>query len=344
MRILVVRNDRLGDFMLAWPAFATLKQYCPDATICALVPQYTADMARLCPWVDEVIVDEGERPVSLGRKLALHHVDAMITLFSTGRVAWAGFLARIPYRLAPATKLFQFLYNKRLLQRRSHSAKPEFAYNIDLAYRFLEDYGVAIAAEYSSSDYLPTDIKRPLLAFPTDASAHLRDQLCRQRGIHSESKLIFIHPGSGGSANNLTLEQYIELANGLDCPRPLAIIITAGPREKESASQIAAGITNHPATMLSPTDGLLSLAQHLQLADLFISCSTGPLHIAGALDRHTAAFYPRHRSGSPLRWQTLNAPNKRLVFSPPSHKDAKDVSGIDIADAIEQINQHLLAY
>ncbi len=328
--------------MLAWPAFATLKRSCPDAAIYALVPQYTADMAHLCPWIDEVIIDEGEGPVSLSRKFALHHFDAMITLISTNRVAWAGFLARIPYRLAPATKLFQFLYNNRLLQRRSRSGKPEFAYNIDIAYQFLMDNGISIAEESATGDYLPTGIKRPLLTFPAGDSARLREQLCQQHGIHSESKLVFIHPGSGGSANNLTLEQYIELANGLDCPGPLAIIITAGPGEKESASQIAAGITTHPATVLSPTDGLLSLAQHLQLADLFISCSTGPLHIAGALNRPTAAFYPRHRSGSPLRWQTLNAPNKRLTFTPPDTVDAKYVAGIDIATAIMQINQHFL--
>ncbi|EJS87593.1 hypothetical protein AAUPMB_13376 [Pasteurella multocida subsp. multocida str. Anand1_buffalo] len=29
-KLLVVRNDKLGDFMLAWPAFAMLKQSNPS--------------------------------------------------------------------------------------------------------------------------------------------------------------------------------------------------------------------------------------------------------------------------------------------------------------------------
>ena len=36
-RILVVRNDKIGDFMLAWPSFAMLKASC-DCHVTALVP------------------------------------------------------------------------------------------------------------------------------------------------------------------------------------------------------------------------------------------------------------------------------------------------------------------
>ena len=55
--ILVIRNDKLGDFMLAWPALALLRRNLPQARIAVLVPEYTAPLARICPSVDEVIVD-----------------------------------------------------------------------------------------------------------------------------------------------------------------------------------------------------------------------------------------------------------------------------------------------
>ena len=57
-RILVVRNDKIGDFMLAWPSFAMLKGSMA-CHVTALVPAYTAPLARLCPWIDEVIIDPG---------------------------------------------------------------------------------------------------------------------------------------------------------------------------------------------------------------------------------------------------------------------------------------------
>ena len=60
-RLLVVRNDKLGDFMLAWPALAALKKAKPAPHVSVLVPAYTAPMARLCPWIDDVVIDPGEQ-------------------------------------------------------------------------------------------------------------------------------------------------------------------------------------------------------------------------------------------------------------------------------------------
>ena len=56
MNVLVIRNDKLGDFMLAWPAFAMLKASDPSLKLTALVPPYTAELARACPYLDDVII------------------------------------------------------------------------------------------------------------------------------------------------------------------------------------------------------------------------------------------------------------------------------------------------
>ncbi len=56
-KILVIRNDKLGDFMQAWPAFAMLKASNPELKLTALVPNYTAPLAEICPFIDHVIID-----------------------------------------------------------------------------------------------------------------------------------------------------------------------------------------------------------------------------------------------------------------------------------------------
>ena len=81
-RILVVRNDKIGDFMLAWPSFAMLKASC-DCHITALVPSYTAPLAELCPWIDQVILDPGAKASrseqsALLRRLRQGQFDAAI--------------------------------------------------------------------------------------------------------------------------------------------------------------------------------------------------------------------------------------------------------------------------
>ena len=124
-RILVVRNDKIGDFMLAWPSFAMLKRSM-ECHVTALVPAYTAPLARLCPWIDEIILDPGARADKEQQRALLARIkaaafDASICLFSNTRNAKLVWKAHIPYRLAPATKLAQVLYNQRLVQRRSRS-------------------------------------------------------------------------------------------------------------------------------------------------------------------------------------------------------------------------------
>ncbi len=347
MRILIVRNDKLGDFMLAWPSFALIKHYWPQVTLTTIVPEYTAPMARICPWIDEVLIENRELGVwALSKQLRAGKFDAMLTLFSTGRMAVAGILAAIPYRLAPATKLAQFCYNKRLTQRRSQSQKPEYAYNLELAARLLADFGIEAKSSPVAppQDYLPAEVGRPLMPINDDVIQLHREFIAHYK-LAPDTKLVFIHPGSGGSANTLTPLQYAQLALLLQSTSPLAFIITAGPGEETVASKVVSAIEEGGGTarQYSSKLGLLDFSRTLQLADLFISASTGPLHIAAALNRPTAAFYPRRRSATPLRWQTLNAPDIRLSFVPPASAPEEAVDKIDLIEAASTISRQLLS-
>ncbi len=336
-RIVVVRNDRLGDFMLALPSFILLKHALPQAEIHALVPTYTQELAEACNGIDRTVIDPGpqaglSRQMKLLRQFRQSDYDAVITLYSTTRIGVCVLLAGIPYRLAPATKIAQVFYNKRLRQRRSRSSKPEYAYNLDLCRKFLEDFGLDVPVAPTS----------PYLEFPAEQVRALRDRFCKRHAIEARQLLVFVHPGHGGSANNLSLAQYSQLARALRSAQGHTIVITAGPGEQAIAEELAAGLGGVPHVVHHSREGLRRFAEHIQFADLFISGSTGPLHIAGALDRPTAAFYPRRRSATELRWQTLSAPKHRLAFSVPAGVEEGDMQAIDIEAAAAAIGERFL--
>ena len=115
-------------------------------------------------------------------------------------------------------------------------------------------------------------------------------------------------------------------------------MITAGPNELDNAKQLSTLISNIPHIVYPSTEGIVSFSKHIQFCELFISASTGPLHIAGALDRPTAAFYQRRRSATSLRWQTLNSEKNRLAFSPPESSHESDLQNIDVVEAAKIIN------
>lgn len=337
MKILIVRNDKLGDFILSYPVYALLKSTIPDVQIHVLVPDYTAPLANTYPWIDKVIIDPGS-DASLNQQIKLLKIirqekyDSIITLYSTTRIAIISLLAGIKYRLAPATKIAQFCYNHRLTQRRSRSLKPEYEYNLDLVLHFLAEHDFC-------SPVLP---KPPLLQYPDTEMRTIKNQFFEKFKIKHGSKLIFIHPGTGGSATNLNLEQYANLIQQIHHNDIYTFVITAGPDELDNAKNLSHLLNGIPHIVYPSTEGLVKFSKTIQLCDLFISASTGPLHIAGALNRPTAAFYQRRRSATALRWQTLNSDDRRLAFMPPDDAAESDLQKIDVIAAAKLINSKFI--
>jgi len=336
MKILIVRNDKLGDFVLTLPCYVMLKQNYPDAEITVLVPEYTAEIARCCPSIDKVMIDDLENSSAsfkrILRSLRMYRFDAVITLYSTTRIGLAVFLAGIRYRLAPATKIAQIFYNHRLKQRRSRSEKPEYEYNLDLVKQYLLDAGIREIAT----------IQPPYLFFNNTIVTEVHQNFCSQHQIDISKKLIFLHAGSGGSANNLSLEQYAQLVMNLDTSNEYLFVLTAGPGELDRVRGLSGMLENIPHVIYNSTEGLVTFAQHIAFAHLFISGSTGTLHIAGALDVPTAAFYTRRQSATSLRWQTLNSPERRLAFMPPDNAEAEDMSKVNVPEAAKEITEKFL--
>lgn len=332
-KILVIRNDKIGDFMVCFPAFALLKQSAPDLHITALVPGYTAPLAQLCPSIDEIIIDTADKKSPSEQARIVQAVrngrfDAVISFVSDWYNAKLVWKSGIKYRLAPATKLFQFLYNHRLTQRRSRSEKAEFEYNLDLARAFLQDQGIS-AFESNT----------PYLQFSAEEIAKQRTKLTACLGLNDEKKWLFVHSGSGGSANNLSLAQYAELVQGILHEIDCQVVLTAGsPVEAEKSRELSALINDPRVVVYGENDGLQDFARSIACADLFIAGSTGPLHIAGALNKAIVGFYPSRLSAIPRRWRPINDPEKFLAFTPPSGRQTeKNLTLIDIALALTRI-------
>ncbi|MCG9750474.1 glycosyltransferase family 9 protein [Vibrio brasiliensis] len=333
-KILVVRNDKIGDFMLAWPSFAMLKASLPDCHITALVPNYTVALANLCPWIDSVLVDPTEKSdkakqSELVNQIRAEQFDASINLFSTtynAKLVWKG---KIPYRLAPATKLAQIFYNKRIKQKRSQSAKPEFEYNLDLIRAFLTDNNVKVV-----------EPSAPYLSFSDQQLVEQKAKLAQQLSLNSDKPWVYVHAGSGGSANNLSLQQYTQLVCGLE--GDFEAVLTAGPGEEQKAAELQKLMaeSGRSAVLYDKNDGLVDFSCSIACADMFIAGSTGPLHIAAAINVPTVGFFPSKRSATPLRWKPINSEGNHIAFCPPKADDKasqEDMTRIEIDQVLAKL-------
>ena len=271
--------------------------------------------------------------MALARRLRQEKFDAAIALFSTTRVAVALWLAGIPERYAPATKLAQVFYSRRILQRRSKSIKPEFEYNLDLVRSYLKAHDRLVRDEF----------ERPIIRFDAERVRRTRQQLADELDLSRDLPWVFLHPHSGGSAGNLSIQQYAELGRELLAENEICIVVTAGPGELSAAEELVGELGQTHCAVYESKDGLQRFTEVLATADLFIGGSTGPLHLAGALDRPTAGFYPRRSTSSPLRWQTLNRSDNILAFVPPPAAHERDVASIDVRAAAAVICERFLS-
>jgi len=251
-------------------------------------------------------------------------------------------------RMAPATKWAQVFYNRRVVQRRSRSLKPEFEYNLDLAHNLLRELGVSPAAS-----------EAPFWPVTASQQAEQRQLLAQQLGLNAARPWYFVHSGSGGSANNLSVEQFAQLVVAVQQQLALAHmplpqwVLTCGPGEEAQAQALHDRITqlnqDHghapiQTVVYRSTQGLAAFALSLCTASVLVAGSTGPLHVAGALNVPTVGFFPAKRSATPLRWQPCNAPGRTLAFSPSAaaHEvEATNMASINVVDCAPAIVQWL---
>lgn len=287
MNILVVRNDKLGDFITALPTLYVLKRHDPRNRIVALVAPLNRSLAESCDFIDEVIVDGGGDILELAFKIREAKIDASITLFSNTRVAIAQFLARIPVRIAPATKIAQIFYNRRIQQRRSRVEMAEFEYNLQLA-----------RALFAQIDL---DFPKPLLRF--DDTAYR--VFCAEYGI--TRPVVAFHPGFGGSSDaNWTLGEYVELVRIAEACGAVDVVMTFGPDEEALCEEAAALLGTQSRTHLYRSRGsVVDFAHVLSSFKLFISTSTGTYHLASACGCETFTFFADTLFASASRWKSI---------------------------------------
>lgn len=287
MNILVVRTDKLGDFITALPTFYVLKHYNQSNRIVALVAPLNKELASACEFIDEVIVDDGKSSVfELSRKLRAAKIDASITLFSNNRVALAQFLAFIPKRIAPATKVAQIFYTKRIKQRRSEVKMAEFEYNLQLTKSLFEDIDLTY--------------KKPLCEF--NDSKDVYEKFCKEYGV--EKEVIAFHVGFGGSSDaNWNLNEYEILIQDVLAKEKYQVILTFGPDEITLCEQMQKRFQGKEVVFYISKNGIVNFAKLVANFRLFVSTSTGTYHLASLVGCPTMTFFADTLFASSKRWK-----------------------------------------
>ncbi len=292
MNILVVRNDKLGDFITALPTMYVLKQYEPKNKIIACVSPLNKSLAESMPFIDKVIVDDTNSVLVLVKKLRNENIDASITLFSNTKVALAQFLAGIKIRIAPATKIAQIFYNHRIKQRRSLVKMAEFEYNLQLAKALFPNIDLSFPS--------------PIVTIEEKQKEKSYNEFIQKYKISKEKKIIAFHPGFGGSSDaNWTVQEYIELARLFVGRAEYQVVFTFGPGEDDLYDAVKeAGLKD--AVLYKSEGTIMDFATLISSFRLFVSTSTGTYHLAAMVGTPTMTFFADSLFASSKRWKSIS--------------------------------------
>lgn len=306
MNILVVRNDKLGDFITALPAMYVLKKNNPQNKIIVLVAPLNKNLALECSFIDDVIVDSGQNIFSLVRSIKEKKIDASITLFSNTRVAIAQFLSGIKKRIAPATKIAQIFYTDRIKQRRSQVKMAEFEYNLELTKALFPD----ICLEYT----------KPLLEFK---DSHIVQNVFRINN-DIEKEIIAFHIGFGGSSDaNWNVNEYEILIRAVLKENKYQVVMTFGPDEVKLFEKMQVKLSDTNVIFYLSLDGLIYFAKLVSTFKLFVSTSTGTYHVASLVGTPTMTFFGDSLFASAKRWKSVGEDKKQQHFMIPVEKESK---------------------
>jgi len=289
-RVVVIRTDRIGDLILSTPLFEAIKTASPRCEITAVGPPYALPVLEENPHVDRLVPWTGSAR-DLAETLRPSKAEGAIVLNPSWRSCYAVRLAGVPFRTGPLSRPSSFLLLPHgLRQRRSRSGRHQS--ELDTAFASLVTGGRA------------SGTPPPLIQLRPEESEEARRSL-DEAGIHTGSRVVGIHAGSGDSALRWPESRYAELGRLFRDDR-WTVLFTGGAGEVDLSRRLAADV-GEGALSIAADRPLRAFFGLLSQLDLFVAPSTGPLHAAVALGLPVASPFPPLPSQSPARWGPRSA-------------------------------------
>lgn len=304
MNILITRHDKIGDFITTLPLFYVIKKAYPNAKIYALVSPVNFELSQKFDFIDAIILYDKNHFWQTLKNIKKAKINISISAFIDNKLGLLLLLSGIKKRIAPATKLAQIFFNNTLKQRRSKVEKTEVLYNLDLAKKLNKN--------------IDLNFERPLLKLTKN------NDFRSLHNISPDKKIVIFHSGYGGSsADNISLNEYVELAKIANKNDNIQIVFTFGPDDLAIKQDIQKLTDKTMITYQPPT--LLDFCDLINNSELLISTSTGPMHLAGALNIKTISFFGDNLFASPKRWATVSDENKQHNFMINKHRKLLNV-------------------
>ncbi len=308
-RIIVSRTDKIGDLILSVPSFFMIKKMYPQAELVVLVRNYNYEIVKNLPYIDRIIRIDDYTQHELLEKISYFNADIFIALYNDKFVSQLAKASKAPVKIGPLSKLYSFFtFNKGVWQKRSKSIKNEAEYNLDLIKRANEK-------RYNEVFEINTKINLG------EENKKAAETFFSTYGI--TGKTLVVNPFIGGSAKNIRDEEYASLLQRFRDDNPeKSVIIICHISEEERGNRLVESIGRNKVYLYANGGDLLNIAAIIEKGTVYLGASTGPTHIAGALQKRIVAIYPAKATQSTTRWGVFG--NNKVKYLIPDKNNSRE--------------------
>jgi ADP-heptose:LPS heptosyltransferase len=318
-KILVVRQDRLGDALNAVPVLGAVMKAKPEALVTFMVARPLVELFADQPYLDEVLAWPKDL-WSLVKLLRRGRYHAVLMLHPSKALGWAAMLAGIKLKAGLGFRPYYALtgFKPSYISNRDQPVH-ETGHNLSVARRLWD---------------LPEGTEPPKIYLSENEKAEGRNILVPM----NVQNPIAVLPANRGSSANWEPERYRELVQKLVKAKQ-EVLILGGPGEEDILKKVK-GDTNVP--MAGPELTLRRLAAVLANCRQVVGSSTGTLHLAAAAGARTIGLFCPAPASRPERWRPLGEGHIQLIPDPAYCQGCQPNAKCDLGGiGTETVMQHI---
>ncbi|MFH1888581.1 MAG: glycosyltransferase family 9 protein [Candidatus Omnitrophota bacterium] len=316
--ILVLRNDRFGEFLLNIPALCALKETFRNARLTVVVDPCVKELAERVAYIDEII-EWGRSRHPLSEKIRLisvlreKKVDIAVMLNPDRDFNIIAYIAGIPVRVGYNRK-WGFLLTHKKEDRKYLGERHEVEYNLEMVSSVsahAEDRSISLSIREN-------DIK------------DITDLLSLKEG----DKMVAVHPWTSDDLKQWPAGNFRELSEGLSGVPGIKVVIVGGKEEAKKSAELFRGMDNRIVDLTGKTT-LIQLAALLKKCELIISGDSGPVHLACAVGIRAIVIFRNDIPGKgPKRWGPWG--NGNIVI------EKNNLAGISATEVLNKAKEALI--
>ena len=333
-KLLIFRQDRIGDMIISTPIFSKLKREYPDLHLSVLASPVNASVVENDPNIDQLVVEETNWLMKIKQILWLRKQKYDILLnFIFNKTTSIGVLARIicpkSIKVSQGPEKYKFYFNHFLTLKRGKKHTGELY--VELVEKV---FGLHFESnEYIYELYIPERTSAGVNIFSENMKTHILQNGATYNGY------ILLNISASDPEKSFSATQSEEIALYLSQSRRIPTIIISAPWDNKIRQRIIER-AHSPYCISFPENGnaeLLAIAEITNRAAFVVTPDTSIIHFASAMNTPVIGVY------TPLQyteeWYPYEIDHIMLMA-----ENGKPVSDIPVELILGEIDNYLNKY